>query len=273
MSWIILEGLDRTGKSSVANLYKAKGYDVIHMSAPNKKFTKEGYTGPSYLDEVLELYMDRDDKDTIFDRSPYGEFVWPHVYGRKPQLSEEDFEILQEYENKNSASRILMVDPDTHAHWQRCVESKEDLTHSQFQVALKLYQKLAHEQNFMPQELSDFNGSTENKGDDDTSFKQEDSDSERENKNIMELTPVEVDKVNKPLKSKEQLTLEKANAINKVLSSKIIKVKGPIYESLEKDIRTFLNGKLAEILGTESNIVLTTDEITLLKQLCIKLRK
>ena len=94
MAWIILEGLDRTGKSTVAELYKRQGYEVVHMSAPNKKFTQPGYTGPSYLDEMIDIYMKYSHKDVCFDRSPYGETVWPFVYGRKAQLSEEEIESL-----------------------------------------------------------------------------------------------------------------------------------------------------------------------------------
>jgi len=94
LAWIILEGLDRTGKSTVAELYKKQGYEVVHMSAPNKKYKEDGYAGPLYIDEVLDMYMQYDGQDVIFDRSPYGEAVWPHVYGRPPMLDEDDFEVL-----------------------------------------------------------------------------------------------------------------------------------------------------------------------------------
>ena len=35
MSWIILEGLDRTGKSTVAELYKEKGFEVGQATYQN----------------------------------------------------------------------------------------------------------------------------------------------------------------------------------------------------------------------------------------------
>ena len=100
MSWIILEGIDRSGKSSVANLYKAKGFELIHMDAPDKKYIEKGYAGPSYVDDMMEMYLSYDNKDVIFDRSIYGECIWPHVYGRDPMLSEDDFEMLREFEDR-----------------------------------------------------------------------------------------------------------------------------------------------------------------------------
>ncbi|HWY36243.1 MAG TPA: hypothetical protein VNX68_16475 [Nitrosopumilaceae archaeon] len=112
----MLEGLDRTGKSIVAELYKKQGYDVVHMSAPDKKYKNPGYAGPSYLDDVLELVMQHDGKDVVFDRTWMGELIWPHVYGREPLLTEDDLEIIREFEDRNSTNRILMVDPDQQAH-------------------------------------------------------------------------------------------------------------------------------------------------------------
>src|ERR1700677_2946033 len=111
MAWIILEGLDRTGKSTVAELYKRSGYEVVHMSAPNKKYMEPGYTGPSYLDEIVDLYMRYALRDVVFARSPYGEFIWPFVYGRKPQLNKDDIEILQDIEVQNMVERYLLYDP------------------------------------------------------------------------------------------------------------------------------------------------------------------
>jgi polyphosphate kinase 2 (PPK2 family) len=117
--FIIIEGIDRSGKSTIAELYKKNGYKIIHMSAPNKKYKQPGYSGPSYLDEILDIYMEHDGQDVVFDRSAYGEFIWPHVYGRESTLSEDDMEILQEFEERNETLKILMTDPDTEAHWKR----------------------------------------------------------------------------------------------------------------------------------------------------------
>ena len=145
MSWIVIEGLDRTGKSTVADYYRAKGFEVIHMSAPNKKFSSPGYAGPSYLDETVELLMSKDSQNVVWDRSWYGEsHIWPSVYGRASQLSEDELEIIREFEDRNQTIRILMFDPNVEAHWKRCVDNKEPLTRVQFDHARQLYSKMAH---------------------------------------------------------------------------------------------------------------------------------
>ena len=52
MSLICLEGLDKTGKSTIAALYADLGYATIHMSAPDKKFNDPKYIGATYFDEM-----------------------------------------------------------------------------------------------------------------------------------------------------------------------------------------------------------------------------
>ena len=65
MAFVILEGIDRTGKSTVAEVYKEKGFEVVHMDAPDKKYAKDGYTGPSYLDDLVELFISYSGKDVV----------------------------------------------------------------------------------------------------------------------------------------------------------------------------------------------------------------
>lgn len=279
MSWIILEGIDRSGKSSVAEFFKKKGYEVIHFSAPDKKFTQPGYAGPSYTDEVLDLYMGCDGKNVVFDRSIYGELVWPHVYGRKPQIDEDDIEILREFEERNEVQRILMVDPDKEAHWKRCVDNKEPLNANQFKVANRLYEKLAHEHLFMPRQLGDYVGTqATNDGQNAGSFTKS---------KPVEQSQVKDSNVSSgptdrsvPKKSEETLSgqkfekLETANAINLLLSKRIIKNKGPIFDSLEHDLRDFLDSKLNEIFGSKTETQSFTDqEIQILKIFCQRLNE
>jgi hypothetical protein len=279
LSWIILEGLDRTGKSSVSEMYKKRGYKVIHMSAPDKKYIQDGYVGPSYLDDLLEMYMQYDDQDVVFDRSPYGELVWPHVYGRKPLLEEDDIDILREFEDRNSAQRILMIDPDTKAHWQRCVDNKEPMNHIQFNLASKLFTKLAHKYSFIPKELGDFNGLTETERKNSPAPKQEKPVEVRQDQ--VESDDVESDSGEEVVyrsetsisRSPEQEKLEKANAINSILSKRIIKQKGPIFDKLESDIKKYLNKQLSSLLGNNADNNLTDDEILVLKVFCQRLKE
>ena len=100
MAWKVICGIDRSGKSTVAEFYKTQGYEVIHLSAPDKKYSRSGYVGNTYFEDMIELLMSKTGKDVFWDRSWYGERVWPFVYGREPQLTEEDVErIIHESRN------------------------------------------------------------------------------------------------------------------------------------------------------------------------------
>lgn len=275
MAWIILEGLDRTGKSSVAEHYRSEGYEVVHMSAPDKKYKDPGYTGPSYIDDLLEEVMKYDGQNVIWDRSWYGESVWPYVYGREPMLAEEELEVLQEFEERNFAKKILMVDPDTQAHWQRCVDNKEPLNMGQFKVAASLFTKLAHKHNFVPMQLKD--------------FKIETKDNKQASATSEQNKPVAVgqDKANGPStavapnnKTKETKReddeiekLDQANAIRDVLSKRILKQKGGTFDKLEEDLKGFLRTQLSNIFKDQSAVSsLTEEEVSILKLYCKRLK-
>ena len=258
---ICLCGLDRTGKTSVAESFKAKGFEVMHLSAPDKKFSTEGYSGPSYLEEYVEMLLSFQGKNVVMDRFWDGEFVWSKVYGRTPLLTEEDLETLQEIERNMDVQYILMHDPNVEAHWKRCVDNKEPLTKAQFVLARKLYNELAEKYGFTRKTLLDFPEvpmvAQEVKA---------------------KPTASEVEKVAAPaLKlTTEQVKLETANAINDVLSKRIIKQKGPIYDKIEINLRTFLNTELGKILGTktETNVVqFSSEEVELLRFFCKKLKE
>lgn len=277
MTWIILEGIDKSGKSTVAELYKSQGFELVHMSAPDKKYKQTGYSGPSYLDDMLDLYMDYDGRDVVFDRSVYGECVWPHVYGREPALSDDDFEILREFEDRNETNRILMIDPDTAAHWKRCVDNNEPLNQVQFKIANTLYTKLAHKYSFSPKQLGDFNVKTK-----DTISKTEDvvKSSNNSTASTDRTKPVSQDKdgttvdlsntkINKSLEISGLDRLEKANAISAILSKRIIKQRGGAFDDLEGEVANFLKGRLEQLLGNKSEDTQFSDiEVQVLKLLC-----
>lgn len=260
MALIILEGLDRTGKSTIASRFEDEGYEVIHFSAPDKKYSQPGYTGPSYLDDIIDLIQQASNRDIIFDRSHYGEPLWSQIYNRESLLSEEDMEILREIEDAVGVRRILMHDPNTEAHWQRCVANKEPLTRPQFMRARTMYERLATKYGFeklslaeeMPEHVSPVN-----------------------QQNSAPDNPKAVpEKTNQGQKvTKEQMKLEKANAINEVLSRRIVKGKTPIYDDIEKEVRTFLNSMLGTILGSEDKNSLTQEETFILKAFVKRLKE
>jgi hypothetical protein len=260
MSLILLEGLDRTGKSSLAEHFKSEGYEVIHLSAPSKKYKEPGYTGPSYLDDMMDLLQQAATKDIVLDRTHYGELIWPTIYGRDAMLSEEDIETLREMEDAVGVKRILMHDPDMEAHWKRCVDNNEPLTRPQFLRARTLYERMAKKYGFEKTTLTEVPGF-------------EDIASAEPSKTATPVAQEQPKKESTTAKSKEQIKLEKANAINDVLSKRIIKSKGGAYDEIESEIRAHLNKSLGIILGSEQPDSFSKDEMALLRALVTRLKE
>jgi hypothetical protein len=285
MTWIILEGLDRTFKSSVAELYKKQGYEVIHFSAPDKKYTTKGYTGPNYLDDTIELFVKLSGKNVVFDRTPhYGEQIWPQVYNRQALISDEDIEILKEIEDQNDTQRILMVDHNKMAHWQRCVENKEPLSRVQFEQARELFNLMADKYGFSVKTKDDYVLSSSQVKEINVDIKASGLSSQPSAASqigdsttnlISEVKPMSNESRFVPLSSIQILTpeqnrLAEANAINDVLLKPIIKLKGEHYQNIEDKIRTFLNKELAVLLGTTKSQVqnpLSDEEILFIRTL------
>jgi len=272
--WYVLEGLDRTGKSSVSEYYATKGFEIVHLSAPNKKYSVSGYVGPSYLDEMVDLLMSKDGQDVVWDRSWYGEMIWPHVYGREPQLSEDDLEVIREFEERNQTAHILMIDPNVEAHWKRCVDNKEPMNRVQFEKARQLYSKMAHTYNFAVTSLPQFLEHTP----DATTTK---------NPPVVTTTPPSnpnppssvsvkavVDSPGKPKITPEQEKLERANAINSILKLKrIFKQEMWPYNELETGVRHYLNDQLGDLLGLQKQAQsLTKEDIQIVKEFVKRLK-
>jgi len=270
MAWIILEGLDRSGKSSVAEYYKSQGYHYVHMNAPDKKYSSDGYAGPGYIDEMVELYTSCDGRDVVFDRSIYGEKVWPAVFGRTSQLSYEDFEVLEDFERQNETQYILMWDPNFDEHWARCVKDREPLKRHQFNHAVAMYERLEN-YGFIKKNLSEFAEVQEflNRRKSENTDKSSPT-SEKSIRDAKKNTPstgecsITSEQVLSGMAT-QQIKLEKANAINSLLNSRIIKKRGPIFDPLEKDLRDFLNNKLDDIFGNSKEDDFTEQEIQVLK--------
>ena len=267
MAFIVLEGLDRVGKSTVAKVFEAKGYEYIHFSAPDKKYTKPGYTGPSYFDDLVEQLISLSGRNVIFDRSWYGETIWPYVYGRKPQISEEELELIKEIEDQNDTTRILLHDPETEKHWRRCVENNEPLSRSQFNSAVQMFYSVAEKYAFevaTMEEVLNADQGTETSSDrkeiqptSEPVAKTQENPSQRNghgNDGSHVPSPNQtknstaVNKVLAPI-TPQQTTLMQANAINDVLGNRIIKKRGEHYEVLESRVRVFLNDELGKLLG------------------------
>jgi hypothetical protein len=271
MAWIILEGLDRSGKSSVAEMYKEQGFQVLHLDAPAKYHLKPGYSGPSYLEEMIDIYSGYAGKDVVFDRSAYGELVWPEVYGRESLLAQEDYEYLQQLEYNNDTVKILMYDENKDAHWQRCVENKEPLNRPQFIQATRLYESMAKTYNFEKKQLKDFQSQARSQ--DNAADKPGEPDKKPDDRGISMsgiLRPsdrgqpedTELRCVAQSLLDKK---LERANAIRDLLSAPIVKKKGSAFTQLEKDVKQFLEQQLENIFNEPKKEDFTEDEVKILK--------
>jgi len=267
MALIILEGLDRTGKSSVAQYFQDKGFELIHMSAPAK-----GTAPDTYMGEMIDMLTGFAGRDVVLDRSHYGELIWPNVYGREPLLSDDDMEALREIEDSLQVNRILMHDPNIEAHWKRCVDNKEPLTKVQFIKARNLYNGMAEKYGFNKKTLGDFPEAL-------ALSKQSTQDSSK-----AEAAPLQSEGERSGEASKsssasdsrtpQQIKLDRANAINEVLAKRIIKGKGGVYDELERSVRGFLNTELGKLFGqTQPNKTeFSPEEVQLLKFFCERLK-
>lgn len=253
MGLILLGGIDRTGKTTVASFLEKRGYVSYHMSAPDKKYYDPDYSGPSYVEEYIDLLMSFQGKDVVMDRFWDGELVWPHIYGRKPLLSEEDIEAIREIEKSMDVEYIILNDPNTESHWQRCVDNKEPLTKAQFLKARALYDKATDKYSFQKKTMFDMlPESNKNINKEQTNFMLENEDNK---------------------KSPELSKLDKANAINDVLSKRLIKSKGAAYDDLESDIRNFLMTQLSTIFnGPSKDSSFSKEELLILKTLVKKIK-
>lgn len=273
MAWILLEGLDRSGKSTVAEMYKRKGFDVVHMEAPDKKYFQPGYSGPSYLEEVVNMYTIYDGKDVLFDRTIYGECIWPEIFNRQALLTDEDFEYLQRLEYNNDAVKILMYDQNTEAHWQRCVDNNEPINRLQFVQASRLYDKLAQKYNFDKRQLGDF--SEEDSDGVDKPLTDIKNNGNPNDSGDIRQNSTRADSKSDGNNSSETLDekLERANAIRSLLKSSLIKKKGEVFNKLEQDIKLFLEKELEDIFTEKKQAEFTHEEILLLKGIANRLKE
>lgn len=245
------------------------------MSAPPKEMQRPDYIGPSYLDQMVEMLTSFAGRNVLLDRSHYGELVWPQVYGRKPQLNDDDMEILREIEETLDPVRILMYDPNSDAHWQRCVDNKEPLTKVQFVKARSIFSNMADKYGFGRKTLKDFPDAVQPLPASVTTGRPSDMVEAEQNKDkpVSSTAKPTGDIADTLNKSKEQLKLERANVINEVLAKRIIKGKGPVYDDIERGVRHFLNSELGKIFGNNTGTPgLTSDEVELLKFFCQRLK-
>jgi len=288
---VCVEGLDRTGKTSLVKELEKKGFKSIHFSAPDKKYFNPGYTGPSYAEDLAEMFVGFGNQNIVLDRSHYGEQIWSSVYNRPAALNQDDLNMLIPLEGPN-VRRILMHDPDINAHWKRCVENKEPLDQVQFSHARKLFHSLVDLYSFEVKSLKDIPQLVAEITGEKPLTKSSNSTTDIANNDVVVLgggsergivvsttSNIGADatgngKTKDHSMTPEQLRLLQANAINDVMTGRIVKKKGDAYDILEDKIRNFLNTELALLLGTNNmNNSFTEEDIVILKALVNKVKE
>lgn len=113
---ILLEGLDRTGKTTLANAIAERlQAPVIHKSQPANDW---------YLEYVAPLGGHRHGLDLVLDRWHWGELVWPAVFGRDSIMTPLDFRYVDGVMTKLGGVVVLGTG-DFDTLWQDAVANDE----------------------------------------------------------------------------------------------------------------------------------------------------
>jgi hypothetical protein len=118
MALIVLEGLDRTGKSTLAaQLAERLGCPILHKGPPTAADPFTEYLAP------LAGYRPRAGLNLILDRSFWGELVWPGVYGRETIMSLSAFEYIDDvFAGLGAVTALCHSDLD--GVWGRILEAE-----------------------------------------------------------------------------------------------------------------------------------------------------
>ena len=107
--------MDAVGKSYLCEkLVKKYGLNVIHSTAS----TSNTY---EYHINLLDFH-----ENTFFDRFHTGEIIFPHMYGREPKLTLEEFDKITERIIDNNDLYVIMYSSDPEIIKKRLAERGED---------------------------------------------------------------------------------------------------------------------------------------------------
>lgn len=261
-TWIFLEGIDKTGKSDVANKFKEIGFEVVHENNPSP-YLDPTYIGPTYFEHFMLKLPEYANKNIVFDRSFFTEmFGYPQTYNRESCLSEEDVNIIiEDFLYQHEVHKFCMVDLDVESHWKRCVQFKEPLDRHQFNKLIS-YQTSACKkwgfeaktlQNFTPEFLSQFKPKTETK-----------TEPKIEKLSMPKVTPPES---LRPIKREYTEKLERGLVIQELMDRRILPNKSK-YDSIEVKVKDFLYSLLQTEVFSEvkPESTFTQEEESTLKQ-------
>lgn len=110
---IILEGADGTGKTTLANILAEKyGLTVCHCTQHD----------PSDFYFYKETFRK---ENTVWDRHTIGELIYPQVFGRDPQISKVEAQVLIELA-KEADVKILVLTCEDKVLKRRLAERKDE---------------------------------------------------------------------------------------------------------------------------------------------------
>lgn len=119
---IILEGIDRAGKSTFAKwLVDNKSFESYHFGKPN------GNAFVNYVDFFFNVVEPNiDNKNFVVDRYMYGEFVYAPVYGRKTCMDYHKLRFLESYFAKYE-TRLVIAENPLEENWRLIQEENEGI--------------------------------------------------------------------------------------------------------------------------------------------------
>lgn len=121
MKLILLEGLDKSGKSTIANWLKDNyDFEIIKFSAPKKG------------DDVYKIYLDtlnklKPYKNYVIDRMHWSEAVYGPIYREKSQLDQDKLWNIDEKINELNGIVVYCFN-DIHWFERKFKEDKEEFT-------------------------------------------------------------------------------------------------------------------------------------------------
>lgn len=134
---IMLEGLDRTGKTTLGEaIAKRLGAPLIHKGQPQSDW---------FMEYVAPLAAHQPGLDLVLDRWHWGEMVWPFAFGRRGLMGVNEFRYVDAAMAKLGAVAVLGTGDDD-VLWASAVADDEPIAKAgreSFNQAHRLFRKVA----------------------------------------------------------------------------------------------------------------------------------
>ena len=138
---IILEGADRTGKSTLAaELKRLTGGEVIHAGKPTQPPLWE------YLAPLADVGP-HSDRHVILDRWHWGEWIWPKIFGRESEMTWDLLKTIDKELMSRGAFTIYCHREDYRRWAKELVQYNEPIGVAELFTALDMYE---HVERAMP---------------------------------------------------------------------------------------------------------------------------